>query len=195
MAMRGLWALAFLGALAIGLTLWAWGQPLVSTSGTVQLWVPSVWSNENSQQIADWYSLSHLIHGMLVALIGRALGRWVPLWLAFAIAITSGVAWEIVEHTDWVLNRFRAQTIYQGYVGDTVLNAVSDYLFMLTGFALAARLPWRWGVALILALEIFSARMVRESLTLTVIRVVHPIAAITTWQDELNPHAHFKTDP
>ncbi len=189
MAFKGLNALAVLGALLIGVTLWSWGQPLISTSGEVRLWVNSVWSNENSQQIADWYTLSHVIHGMLIALIGRGLARWVPFGIAYALAIASGVAWEIIEHTDFVLDQFRGQTIYQGYVGDTVLNAVCDYLFMLGGFALAATLPWRWGVVLIVGFEVLSATLARDSLILTTIRVVHPIPAITAWQDATNPNA------
>ena len=64
--------LAAFGAVLIGVTLWAWGQPLISESGEIRLWVHSVWSSQNSQQIADWYSLSHFIQGMLVVLVGAA---------------------------------------------------------------------------------------------------------------------------
>lgn len=181
--MRLLHVAALLGAVAVGATLWAWGQPLTSTTGEVRLWVGSVWSSENSQQIADWYTLSHFIHGLLIALLGRLLGGWLPFALAYAIAIGTGVAWEIVEHTDWVLDRFRGQTIYQGYLGDSVLNAVSDYFFMLSGFALGASLRPRWTLALIVGLEALSATVARDSLFLTTIRVVHPIPAITEWQD------------
>lgn len=185
--MRSLHLAALLGGVAVGVTLWAWGQPLISTSGQVRLWVNSVWSNENSQQIADWYTLSHVIHGLLIAVAGRLLGRWLPFALAYAIAIATGVAWEIVEHTDWVLDRFRGQTIYQGYIGDTVLNAVSDYLFMLAGFAAGVWLGAGRSVILILALEALSALVARDSLILTTIRVVHPIPALTAWQGATNP--------
>lgn len=187
MIMKLLNVAAVLGAVAIGVTLGAWGQPLISTTGEVYLWVNSIWSAENSQQIADWYTLSHIIHGLLIALLGRALGRWMPYETAFALAIASGVAWEIVEHTDWVLDRFRGETIYQGYLGDTVLNAVCDYLFMLSGFAFATAVPWRWTVATILGFEILSASLARDSLMLTTIRVVYPIPALNAWQDETNP--------
>ena len=71
-------------------------------------------------------------------------------WVIVAIAFVTGVGWEIVEHTDMVLNRFRGQTIYQGYVGDSVLNAVSDFVFMWSAFLLGAVLPVRLVLALIL---------------------------------------------
>jgi hypothetical protein len=154
---------AALGALAIGVTLWSWGQPLISRTGEVRLWVGSIWSGENSQQVADWYSLSHLVHGMLVALVARIPGRWPRFPVAFAIALATGVAWEIVEHTDLVLHRFRAATVYQGYVGDSVLNAVCDYL---------------------------SASVARDSLVLTTLQLVHPVPAIAAWQDAINPRTH-----
>jgi hypothetical protein len=133
--------LSIMGALIIGVTLWAWGKPLISKSGQIRLWVGSIWSGENSQQVADWYSLSHAVQGMAVGLAGRALQRLIGFPVIFGIALIIGVGWEIVEHTDLVLHRFRAATVYQGYVGDTVLNAVCDYLFMLAGFFAACVLP------------------------------------------------------
>lgn len=190
MAIRLLYSVMMFGALAIGLTLWSWGQPLISASGTVRLWVNSIWSTENSQQIADWYTLSHVIHGTIVALVGRALHRWIGQAVVLGVAIATGVAWEIVEHTDWVLNQFRGQTIYQGYVGDSVLNAVCDYLFMMVGFFVAASIPVRVALVGMLGLETTSAVLVRDSLILTTLRVVHPVPEIAAWQDELNPLTH-----
>lgn len=190
MAIRLLYSVMMFGALAIGLTLWSWGQPLISASGTVRLWVNSIWSTENSQQIADWYTLSHVIHGTIVALVGRALHRWIGQAVVLGVAIATGVAWEIVEHTDWVLNQFRGQTIYQGYVGDSVLNAVCDYLFMMAGFFVAASIPVRVALVGMLGLETTSAVLVRDSLILTTLRVVHPVPEIAAWQDELNPLTH-----
>jgi hypothetical protein len=186
---RWLNVVAILGVIPIGITLWLWEQPLISTSGELHLWVNSPWSRENSQQIADWYSLSHLIHGMLIGLLG---GLFVlqggAVW-ALVLAVITGVGWEIVEHTDMVLNRFRGQTIYQGYVGDTVLNACCDYGFMLSGFYLVQRLALLWALPLILGLELLSTFVVRDSLTLTTIRVVYPIPAIAAWQDAGKPDA------
>lgn len=184
---RLLYAAMPLGAVLIGVTLWAWGQPLISTSGSLQLWVNSVWSGENSQQVADWYTLSHIIHGLLVALIGRALGAWISWPVVMSVAIVTGVGWEIVEHTDWVIDRFRGQTIYQGYVGDTVLNAVSDYVFMLAGFLAGGAMPMSVTLAVILGFEVLSTVMARDSLLLTTLRVVYPVPAISAWQDAANP--------
>jgi hypothetical protein len=182
-----LYVVAIAGAVLVGAVLYAWGQPLICTCGYVRFWVGSVFSSGNSQHVADWYTLSHIVHGLLIVLLGRALlpsgSRLIPL----AVAIVTGVGWEIVEHTDWVLNKFRAATLYQGYLGDSVLNAVADYIWMLGGFFLGRAIPTVWTVGLILVLEISAAVFARDSLALTTITLVFPIEAIENWQQELNP--------
>ena len=189
--LRSLHLLAFLGIPAVAVTLWAWGQPLLSASGEVQLWVGSIWSSETSQQVADWYTLSHIIHGMLIALAGKALARRTGFAPVYLLAIVTGVGWEIVEHTDWVLDRFRAVTLYQGYLGDTVLNATMDYVFMMGGFYFASWARSRVTAGLIVAMELLSGLVARDNLTLTTINTLAPNAAIQAWQDEINP----RTDP
>lgn len=187
-ANQWLFATAFLGAALIGITLFAWGQPLICTCGYIQFWVGSVFSSGNSQHIADWYTLSHIVHGMLIVLFGRL---FFPSWsfrTLFLIAIVTGVAWEIVEHTDWVLTKFRNATLYQGYFGDSVLNAVSDYIWMLAGFFLALAIPTGWIAICILCLEITAAAVARDCLALTTLMLVYPVDAVEEWQQELNPN-------
>lgn len=184
---RWLFVAALIGAILVGVTLFAWGQPLICTCGYVQFWVGSVFSSGNSQHIADWYTLSHIVHGMLVVLAGRLIA---PNWsfrTLFAIAIVTGVAWEIVEHTDWVLNKFRIATLYQGYFGDSVLNAVFDYLWMLAGFFLATALSTAWIAIVILCLEVTAAVVARDCLSLTALMVIYPLDAVDEWQQASNP--------
>ncbi len=190
MPLRLLHLAALLGIPAVAVTLWAWGQPLTSTSGEFRLWVNSIWSTETSQQVADWYTLSHIIHGMLIALIGKALIRWTGFIPIYLVAIVTGIGWEIVEHTDWVLDRFRAVTLYQGYLGDTVLNATMDYVFMMGGFYFASWAKPLWTGALIVVMELGSALIARDNLTLTTINTISPVEAIQAWQDEINPRSH-----
>ena len=181
------WAAA-LGAAIIGVTLFSWGQPLISSSGQVRLWVGSVYSGENSQHIADWYTLSHIVHGMLIVVIGRWVFPRAGMAALFAVAVLTGVAWELIEHTDFVLGQFRATTLYRGYLGDSVLNAVCDYLWMLGGFVVAWAVGQVWALVLIAGLEIVAAAIGRDSLALTTLMLVYPIEAIEEWQQELNPN-------
>ena len=187
--MRLLALVAALGAVVIGVTLWAWGQPLICTCGEVRLWVGSVFDSGNSQHIADWYTLSHILHGVLIALVGRLVFPRVRGEVLLAVAIVSGVGWEVIEHTDFVLEAFRATTINAGYHGDSVLNAVADYLWMLGGFAVAMALRTPAVVAMVLAFELTAGFVARDSLVLSTLMLVYPLEAVESWQQEINPLA------
>jgi hypothetical protein len=182
---------AALGIPAIGLTLWSWDQPLLCTCGTVHFWVGSIWSSENSQQIADWYTLAHFMHGLAVILMGRLLFKRLSFNALYVIAIASGVGWEIFEHSDFVIRQFRYGTVNQGYTGDSVLNAVSDYVFMMSGFYLARLLPTIWVAALLIGLETTATLVARDGFILEAIMLVHQFEAIEEWQLELKPD-HLK---
>lgn len=146
---------AALGAVLIGVTLWLWGQPLICACGYVKLWEGSIFSKHTSQHVADWYTVGHVVSDMLVVLVGRWVGSGFRSLLAITIVI--GTGWEIVEHTERVMRQFRATALYSDYAGDSVLNAVADYLWMLGGFALAWQLRQLWVAVLIVALEAVSA--------------------------------------
>ncbi len=180
---------AIVGGVVIGVTLWAWGQPLICTCGYVKLWEGFIWSSGNSQHVADWYSLSHAVHGMLIILLGRVGIAWLSHRVLLVLAIVTGMAWEIVEHTDWVLNQFREVTVYQGYVGDSVLNSVMDYVFMWIGFYIAQALTTARIAVLIMIMEVLSAVFGRDSLAMTTIQVVFPLDLIDAYQQGINPRA------
>jgi len=160
----------------------AMGQPLTCTCGTVRLWTGVVNGPENSQQLTDWYSLSHIVHGLgfyflLWLIIPRA-----PVMLRFLLAVGLEAGWEIIENTPFVIDRYRQQALAQGYSGDSVINSVSDTLMMIAGFAFARAAPVWASVTLALALEAFSGVMIRDNLTLNIIQLIYPSETISRWQ-------------
>ena len=187
MARTNLNIFAFSGIFIIGLTLWAWGQPLICSCGDIKLWVPNIFDGGNSQHIADWYTLSHILHGVLIALLGRLIFPKLGFAPLFLTAIVTGIGWEVIEHTNWVLNAFRATTINVGYHGDSVLNAVCDYIFMMGGFFAAYSLRIPIVIIGVLALELIAGIFGRDNFTLSTIQLIAPIEAIDDWQQELNP--------
>jgi hypothetical protein len=164
------------------LVLRAFGQPLMCTCGVVRLWAGDVASPENSQQIADWYTLSHVIHGFLFyALLRLALPR-ASLGARLALALGLEAGWEILENTPLIIDHYRQTALALGYVGDSVLNSVSDTLAATFGFALARKLPVAATIVVALALELVAGVMIRDNLTLNIIQLIHPTAAVSRWQ-------------
>ena len=158
------------------------GQPALCACGTVKLWHGVVASRENSQQVSDWYSFSHVIHGIGFYGILRLIASGLLLGPRFALAVAAEAGWEIFENTPFLIDRYRQSALAQGYVGDSVINSLSDTLAMASGFFLTRRLPAWSSVALVVALELFVGVMIRDNLTLNVIQLVSPNAALSRWQ-------------
>lgn len=158
------------------------GRSPICPCGTVKLWHGTVQSPENSQQLADWYSLSHIVHGLLFYAAGWLALRRLSLATRFLIATAIESAWEVVENSPAMIERYRAVTISWGYSGDSIVNSLSDIAMMMLGFWLASRLrPWM-SVATVIALELIALAAIRDNLTLNLLMLIAPSNAIMHWQ-------------
>jgi hypothetical protein len=176
------WLVAAVVAALAGLSLHAMGRPLICTCGTVKLWVGAVHSADNSQHLVDWYTPSHVIHGMIFYGLGWLLLRRFALGERLVAAVVIEAAWEVLENSKFIIDRYREATIALGYTGDSVINSLSDIAWMIAGFMLARRLTVWTTVAIAIALELIALWQVRDNLTLNVLMLLWPIDAIKDWQ-------------
>ena len=167
--------------LTAGVELWM-GRSLLGPDGKFGWWDGNIWSSENSQRLADPYSFSHIVHGMLFYAVLWLVARKLPVRHRLLIALALEAGWEMLENSPFIINRYREATISLGYVGDSVLNSLSDVLMMAIGFAFASRAPWRISLAAVVVMEIGCALWVRDNLTLNIIMLIHPFDAIKHWQ-------------
>ena len=160
----------------------AMGRNPICACGTVELWIGSRDSPKTSQMLADWYSLSHVVHGLLFyAALWLVARRWPVEW-RFLAALFIESAWEVIENTPFVIDRYRETTAAIGYTGDSVVNSLSDIAMMAIGFLAARRLPAWAAIALVVLLEIVPLFVIRDNLTLNVWNLLAPSPAVAAWQ-------------
>ncbi len=171
--------LIFAAAAAIEL---AMGRHPICTCGTIELWVGSRDSPKTSQMLMDWYSLSHVVHGLIFyGVLALVLRRW-PVELRFLAALLVEASWEVIENTPLVIDRYRATTTAIGYSGDSVINSMMDIVMMCLGFLAARKLPARASILLLVLLEIVPLFVIRDNLTLNVWNLIAPNSAVEAWQ-------------
>jgi hypothetical protein len=163
------------------------GRLWLCACGQLHLWAGDIWSSDNSQHLFDPYSFTHILHGIvffwLLALIAPRLGL---LWRLF-LAISIEAAWELVENSAFVIQRYRITTAALGYQGDTIVNSVADILLCAVGFMVAASLGFRRTLLVFIMVEAILIIWIRDSLILNILMLVYPVEAIKSWQLGLTP--------
>jgi hypothetical protein len=162
------------------------GRPPICACGYVKFWEGNILSAEMSQHLFDWYTFSHIVHGLLFYFLLRLIFPKFPILPRLLIAIGIEVSWEIAENTPWVIEAYRQQALAQGYVGDSTINSLFDTLSMIAGFALARTIPVWASVLAALALEGYAAYEIHDNLTLNVLNFIHQFDAIKDWQSQIH---------
>ncbi len=173
-------AAVFLG---MALILQLLGQPVFCSCGEFLFWGGDTWSSHNSQHLFDFYSVTHVSHGVLLAgAIWLLVGNRISFRSRLLLMLLLEAAWEIVENTPMVISRYRTGTVSLDYTGDSIVNSVGDLLSCLLGFLLASGLGLRKALILFVVMEVLLLFIIRDNLTLNVLMLTWPIDAIREWQ-------------
>lgn len=175
-----IYLVAVLAATAIALALFGrgWWCPV----GDLTPWSWETVSAHNSQHLLDPYSFTHFEHGIAFFALLYLVARRKPLMVRFLAAITIAGAWELLENSSFIIERYRAQTIDAGYYGDSVLNSLADMGWCALGFWVTSKLRWWWSLAIMVTLEVGLALTIRDNLILNILMLIHPFEGILAWQ-------------
>jgi len=139
-------------------------------------------SPHNSQHAFDAYSLSHVLHGVLFYGFFWLFRKRMDFRWRLVAATAVEIAWEVMENSPIIINRYRTATAALGYEGDSIINSLGDVLSFVIGFYLARRLGlWR-SILFFLAVDLGMLWLIRDNLALNVLMLLWPIDAIRRWQ-------------
>ena len=166
--------------------LWMMGRSPICTCGYIKVWHGNVHNAENSQHIMDWYTFTHVSHGLLfygaLWLVAKVIRRPFHFLTMMLVALSLETLWEVIENSNFIIERYRATTISLNYFGDSILNSAADIFAMIAGFLLARVLPVFASAALFVGMEIALAFFVRDNLILNIIMLLYPLESIRMWQ-------------
>ena len=160
----------------------AMGRKVWGVGGRPGLWSGDIWSSHNSQFLFDPYTFTHITHGILLYAFLTLTFKTLPVSTRLLLAVGLESAWEVLENTTMVIERYRAETISLNYYGDSVMNSMGDILACMTGFVLASRLPKRVTALGAVGLELLLVVWTRDNLALNLVMLIHPSRAIRIWQ-------------
>jgi hypothetical protein len=166
--------------LGFWLVLWLMGREWISDSG-LGIWT-GAWTENTSQWMVDPYTFSHVLHGIFFYWLLLPFRRRLPVETRFAIASLIEAGWEILENTPLIIDRYRAATASLDYYGDSILNSTFDLIAAMLGFWLAWKYDWKWVLLVVIAIEVLSAVIVRDNLTLNILMLFYPLESIKLWQ-------------
>lgn len=170
------------GALMVAL-LYFMGRLWWCKLGDYAVYVNEAWnSSHTSQHFLDPYTFTHVLHGVLFFwLAGLIFSKLQTAW-QFLIAVTAEAAWEVLENTNYTIEKYRENTASLDYFGDSILNSVGDLAACAFGFWIALKLGWWKSLIFFLLVEIFLLLWIRDGLLLNILMLIYPLDFIKNWQ-------------
>lgn len=151
--------------------------------GDRAIYINDAWnSSHTSQHFLDPYTFTHILHGVsffwLTSLIfSRLSGGW-----RFLIGVVAEAGWEILENSNYIIEKYRANTASLDYFGDSIANSVGDLAACAFGFWIAYKLGWWRSLIFFVAVELSLMIWIRDGLLLNILMLFYSSDAIKQWQ-------------
>jgi hypothetical protein len=151
--------------------------------GDYSIYVNEAWnSRHTSQHFLDPYTFTHILHGVIFFWLASLLFSRFSVVRRFFIAISAEAGWEILENSNYIIEKYRENTASLDYFGDSIFNSVGDVLACAAGFWIAYKLGWWKSLAFFLLTEIVLLLWIRDGLLLNILMLIYPLDAVKNWQ-------------
>jgi len=151
--------------------------------GDHAVYINEAWeSSHTSQHLFDPYSFTHVLHGVLFFWLTGIIFSKLSLNWQMLIAGVAEMGWEILENSNFIIEKYRANTASVDYFGDSIANSIGDLIACLLGFWIAAKLGWLRALFFFIAVEIILLIWIRDGLLLNILQLLYPVEGIKHWQ-------------
>jgi hypothetical protein len=151
--------------------------------GDAAIYVHQAWgSSHTSQHLFDPYTFTHILHGVLFFWVTGLLFKRMAIEWRFLIAMIAETGWEVLENTNYIIEKYRENTASLDYFGDSIANSVGDVIACAAGFWIAVKFGWWRSLIFFVLTELFLLLWIRDSLLLNIVMLVYPLDAVKSWQ-------------
>ena len=151
--------------------------------GDYAIYVNEAWnSSHTSQHFLDPYTFTHVLHGVLFFWLASLIFSKSGAAWQFFIAISAEAAWEVLENSNYIIEKYRENTASLDYFGDSIFNSVGDLFACAIGFLIAFKLGWWKSLIFFLLVELVLLLWIRDGLLLNILMLIYPIDGIKNWQ-------------
>lgn len=174
---------AAVAPLLMAAALYAFGRVWWCEIGDFSPYVHEAWnSSHTSQHLFDPYTFTHILHGIILFWLTTLIFPTISNRWRFAIAVWAESGWEVLENTNFIIEKYRENTASLNYFGDSIANSAGDLIACAAGFLIAVKLGlWRSLMFFILT-EIVLLLWIRDSLILNLLMLIYPLEAVRAWQ-------------
>jgi len=110
------------------------------------------------------------------------LAKRLPLSWQFFLTLLFACGWELLENSSMFVERYRIVTAASEYVGDALVNSITDIAACSFGFYLASRMRYATSISIFILVEVATAIWVRDNMMLNVLMLFFPIDSVRHWQ-------------